>query len=141
MSNVGTPMTVTLASPRALVWVLLRDPQQLAGTDRIMLDHVRRDALVAQAHDFAPSLLALVRQRCPAHLDGWIHACAAGSVSALQNFASGLRREQAAIRTALSTPWSTGPVEGQSTRLPCIKRQMYGRANFDLLRLRVLPAA
>jgi Transposase len=38
-------------------------------------------------------------------------------------------------------PWSNGPVEGQSTRLKTIKRQMYGRANFDLLRARVLWAA
>ncbi len=140
-SNVGTPMTVTLPSPRELVWVLLRDPQQLEVTDRAMLDHLRCEAVVAQAHDLAQSFLALVRQRCPEQLDGWIHACAAEGAPELQNFAIGLRREEAAIRAALSTPWSTGPVEGHITRLKCIKRQMYGRANFDLLRLRVLHAA
>jgi hypothetical protein len=38
-------------------------------------------------------------------------------------------------------PWSNGPVEGHVNRLKTIKRQMYGRANFDLLQLRVLHAA
>ncbi|HEX3643840.1 MAG TPA: hypothetical protein VHV10_21325 [Ktedonobacteraceae bacterium] len=45
------------------------------------------------------------------------------------------------MRAALSEPWSTGQVEGQITRLKYLKRQMYGRANIDLLRLRVLHAA
>ena len=34
-----------------------------------------------------------------------------------------------------------GPVEGQVNRLKLIKRSMYGRAKFDLLRQRVLHAA
>ena len=43
-----------------------------------------------------------------------------------------------AVLAALSLPWSNGQVEGQVNRLKLIKRQMYGRAKFDLLRLRVL---
>ena len=43
------------------------------------------------------------------------------------------------MSAAVETPWSTGQVEGQINRLKMIKRQMYGRAGFDLLRARVLP--
>jgi transposase len=46
-----------------------------------------------------------------------------------------------AVRAALTTPWSNGQTEGQITKLKLLKRQMYGRANFDLLRRRVLLAA
>ena len=42
--------------------------------------------------------------------------------------AAGLRQDEAAVRAALTTPWSNGPVEGQVNRLKVIKRQMYGRA-------------
>lgn len=52
-----------------------------------------------------------------------------------------LRRDQDAIAAALQLPWSNGMVEGQIHRLKLIKRQMYGRASFDLLRLRVLHSA
>jgi hypothetical protein len=44
-------------------------------------------------------------------------------------------------RAALSLPWSQGQVEGQITRLKFLKRQMYGRARFELLRSRVLRRA
>jgi transposase len=54
-------------------------------------------------------------------------------VPELQAFAAGLRRDEAAVRSALSLPWSNGQTEGQITRLKQLKRQMYGRANFDLL--------
>jgi transposase len=45
------------------------------------------------------------------------------------------------MRAALSEPWSSGQVEGQVNRLKLLKRQMYGRAKFDLLRQRVLNAS
>ncbi len=54
------------------------------------------------------------------------------------SYVSGLTRDRDAVEAALHLPWSNGPVEGQVHRLKLIKRQMYGRASFDLLRLRVL---
>jgi transposase len=59
-------------------------------------------------------------------------------VKKLQNFALGLRQDYNAIRAALTYEWSNGQVEGQVNRLKSIKHQMYGRANFDLLRQRAL---
>ena len=54
------------------------------------------------------------------------------------NFVAGLRQDYQAVKAALHYEWSNGQTEGQVTRLKMIKRQMYGRANFDLLRIRVL---
>ena len=54
-------------------------------------------------------------------------------------FAYGLEKDISAVTAAVDTSWSTGQVEGQINRLKMIKRQMYGRAGFDLLRARVLP--
>jgi transposase len=51
-----------------------------------------------------------------------------------------LRRDRAAVEAALAQAWSNGQTEGQVNRLKPIKRQMYGRARFDLLRQRVLHA-
>ncbi len=59
----------------------------------------------------------------------------------LKEFAAGLRRDIGAIQAALDLPWSTSPVEGQVNRLKMLKRTMYGRAGFQLLRARVLNAA
>jgi transposase len=54
-------------------------------------------------------------------------------------FSYGLQKDISAIAAAVESPWSTGQVEGQINRLKMIKRQMYGRAGFELLRARVLP--
>ena len=56
-------------------------------------------------------------------------------------FARRLRRDQGAVSASLQLPWSNGMVEGQIHRLKLIERQMYGRAGFDLPRLRVLHSA
>jgi transposase len=66
---------------------------------------------------------------------------AAANKTALAGFAVRLERDQTAVQAALKLPWNNGHVEGQVHRLKLIKRQMYGRAGFDLLRLRVLRMA
>src|SRR6185312_11864055 len=74
-------------------------------------------------------------------LNTWLADARRSGVRAVETFAAGLEQDGAAIRAALTTPWSSGQAEGQITRLKLIKRQMYGRASFDLLRRRVLHAA
>jgi transposase len=51
----------------------------------------------------------------------------------MASFASSIARDQAAVKAALIEPWSNGQTEGQNTKLKLVKRQMYGRANLDLL--------
>ena len=74
-------------------------------------------------------------------LTTWLADARRSGVRALETFAAGLEQDGAAIRAALTTPWSSGQAEGQITRLKLIKRQMYGCASFDLRRRRVLLAA
>ncbi len=59
----------------------------------------------------------------------------------LGRLAIGLERNMAAIQAALDSPWTTSPAEGQINRMKTLKRAMYGRAGFPLLRARVLNAA
>lgn len=63
-----------------------------------------------------------------------------GPLPALHAFADGLRRDYQAVTAGLTLPWSSGPVEGHVNRIKMLKRQMYGRAGFALLRKRVLLA-
>jgi transposase len=82
----------------------------------------------------------MVRTRTAAALDLWLKAVAESALPDLKSFADGLVRDKSAVVAALSQSWSNGQTEGQITRLKFLKRQMYGRANFDLLRLRMLHA-
>lgn len=80
----------------------------------------------------------IVRERDAAAFEAWLTGAQA---TALRGFVAGIVSDIAAVRAALAQPWSNGPVEGQVNRLKMLKRQMYGRAKFDLLRSRVLHAA
>lgn len=74
-------------------------------------------------------------------LEKWITAVSAAEAQPeLRSFITGLRRDQDAVTAGLSLRWNSGPVEGHVNRIKMLKRQMYGRANPDLLRLRVLLA-
>jgi transposase len=74
-------------------------------------------------------------------LQDWLRRAKGSTISELRSIAKSIQQDYAAIEAACSQPWSQGPVEGQINRLKCLKRQMYGRARFDLLRLRILQAA
>lgn len=50
----------------------------------------------------------------------------------LTAFATGLRRDHAAVTAGLTLPHSSGAVEGTVNKIKFLKRQMFGRANFDL---------
>lgn len=80
---------------------------------------------------------AMLRWRRSSRLAQWI--ATATSSEFLAQFARTLRRDLGALEFAIETPWNNGPIEGQINRLKVIKRQMYGRAGFELLKARVLP--
>jgi hypothetical protein len=71
-------------------------------------------------------------------LKPWLVNVLNSGIEAFVSFAKGIVKDFEAVENALSMPWSNGQTEGQVNRLKFIKRQMYGRANFDLLRRRVL---
>lgn len=91
-----------------------------------------------EARALGDRFVHLLQEGNAADLDSWLVAAEA---SELRSFAAGIRRDYAAVLAAITTTWSNGQVEGQVHRLKLVKRTMYGRAKFDLLRARVLHAA
>ena len=80
----------------------------------------------------------IIRQRQHDELDLWMSDVLNSEFKELLSFVNGLQQDIAAVRAALIYEWSNGPVEGHVNRLKLVKRQMYGRADFDLLRARLL---
>ena len=87
---------------------------------------------------------ALVRKSLKQSLEqlkSWLEQCANSGIKEMERFANGIQQDLEAVQAAITLPWSNGQVEGQVNKLKLIKRMMYGRANFDLLRKRVLLAS
>lgn len=80
---------------------------------------------------------SMIRTKAGDKLDGWIDRA---KVGLLASFANGLFKDRAAVAAAITNIWSNGQTEGQITRLKLIKRQMYGRAELDLLEARLVGA-
>lgn len=93
---------------------------------------------LADARNLVNRFQAMIRTKAASQLDGWIEQA---GVSLIAPLARGVAKDLAAIRAAITEPWSNGQTEGQITRLKLIKRQMYGRAKLDLLEARLIGAA
>jgi len=110
------------------------DPKQAQDLERVLQDYPETQLLKQLAREF----VEIFQKRTVEAFKLWMQKVDESSFAVLQSFVKGLRKDEAAIVAALTLEWSNGPVEGQVNRLKLIKRQMYGRANFDLLRQRVV---
>jgi len=124
---------------RAVTGAILRHPDRRDADDQLMVKQVRAqcphlDALADHITGFAEMMVGRHGER----LDSWIAGVEADDQPDLHRFVNGLRRDEAAVRNGLTLAHSSGAVEGAVNRIKMIKRQMYGRAGFDLLRKRVL---
>lgn len=73
-------------------------------------------------------------------MDTWLTCAASSGIVELERFGRGIEQDKAAVRAGLSLAYSNGPTEGKVNKLKLIKRLMYGRASFSLLKQRVLYA-
>ncbi|MFD5098108.1 transposase [Streptomyces albidochromogenes] len=125
---------------RGTDWTVRR-PEHLTDVERKGLDELcERNPALATTVEYARRLALIVRDRRSEHLalDVRIADVRLDGQRELRAPANGMRRDRAAIQAALTTPCTAGAVEGNVTRIKLLKRQMYGRANFDLLRRRIL---
>ena len=130
------------ATPKALAWLLLRDPERLTMPEqRLLAELVDHFPDVAGLRGVARAFVKALLEGVPELMDAWLEEVKASDFTFVQSFATGLQREWGALKAACSLPWSNGPTEGVVNRVKLIKRQMYGRGSFELLRKRVLLAA
>ena len=136
--KVSDPKTPQLTA-RSATWAIMRREEKRDDEDKMLRSQLQEQhPELAESIELAESFAELVRQRQSEGLDSWLERTAKSGLTAFQRFANGLRDDYKAVKAGLTLRWSTGPVEGQINRLKMLKRQMYGRANIDLLRQRVL---
>ena len=125
--------------PRDAVRLILRRPAERSEAEETALAHIRAvHAELAETIALSERYAAMIRDRQVARFDPWMADAHVSTVREVRQFARNLRNDEAAVRNALVYEHSNGQVEGQVHRLKLVKRSMYGRATFDLLRQRVL---
>ncbi|MFF2206009.1 ISL3 family transposase [Streptomyces sp. NPDC058145] len=137
LGSIRSPAPVI--KPQQVTNWIMWNPQHLRNDEERQLGEVlgrcpELTAARSHVHAFARMVCDLGGNSLPA----WTDAVHADDLPALHAFADGLQRDHQAVTAGLTLPWSSGPVEGHVNRIKMLKRQMYGRAGFALLRKRVL---
>lgn len=129
----------SMLSARELRWLLAKREEDLTSNEkqcRAKLFEISQE--VCHLYRFLQSFLRMVRERKPELLNGWMKEVRESQIKELVSFVHGIDRDDDAVRAGLTHAWSQGPVEGAVNKIKTHKRLMYGRANFKLLRLKML---
>jgi transposase len=136
----SSPACLPTAKQLSFEWV--RRSEKRKPAEQARLDAIRGCSTeLACVLDLADEFAAMIRKQSRDSLGEWLVKAEASTCLGLRVFAEGIRRDEAAVHAAITERWSNGPVEGHVNRLKTIKRQMYGRGGFRLLRARVVRVA
>jgi transposase len=136
------PTAPAVPKPRAISKALLTHPDHLGEDDALIVKNATAGcAHLERLHQYVRSFAKIMAQRRGRELPAWLEAVEADDLPELRSLATGLRRDLQAVINGLTLEHSSGAVEGNVTRVKRLKRDGYGRANFDLLRLQILLAA
>jgi transposase len=118
------PRTAPCAAPppprpsaRQVSFEFLKRAEKRQAEEQARVDRLRAAPTLREALDLTESFAALVRKQATASFADWLTQAEQSDCRELVGFAAGLRQDQEAVRAALTTPWSNGPVEGQVNRL------------------------
>ncbi len=138
LANVAPPALANFLARKA-VWLFVRDLTSLDESEQQELELICQGSATANAtYQLAQEFVHMVRHHRGHDLPLWLSKVADSQIPELQSFASGIERDKDAVIAGLTLPFSNGVVKGHVHRLKLIKRMMYGRAAFPLLRQRVL---
>jgi transposase len=126
---------------REVVWLFVRDPHDLDEPEQSTLQAIVQASPTAHTlYQLAQEFLSLLRQRKGELLDAWLEKVKGSQIAELSRLVRSIERDKAAVLAGLTLPYNNGVVEGKINKLKLIKRMLFGRAEFPLLRQRVLHA-
>ena len=124
---------------REAVWLFVRKPSDLPEKEQKELAAICQASPTAQTlYTLVQQFMSMIHQLEGESLDGWLSLVRASQIPELQGFVQSIQRDKAAVFAGLTLQYNNGVVEGKVNKLKLIKRMMYGRAEFPLLRQRVL---
>jgi transposase len=133
------PNPLLALSASQATWLFFRKEEDLKAEEQENLRQVRQVSPdLETTYQLVKEFLQMVRELTGERLEEWLGKVEASHLQAFQPFVTGVQQDKDAVLAGLTLPWSNGPVEGHVNRLKLIKRSMYGKAELNLLKLRVL---
>src|SRR5262245_8597779 len=129
-----------IPTARESVWILLKAKSKLTQEERQSREQLLKIEPIKQGLELVEGFRQRLAAKKEGGLEEWIKLAEAAVGDPFKGFLNGIRRDYEAVQKAFTSIWSNGQTEGHVNRLKYIKRQMFGRAKFDLLKARVLNA-
>jgi transposase len=131
-------ITCRMSATRAS-WLFVSQAKKLEEKQKQQVGQIRAGHPdLERAYHLSQDFVMMLAERRGADLDIWLAQAEYSGLPEFKKMAKGIRLDYAAVKAAFSSEWSQGQVEAQVNCLKLQKRIVFGRANFDLLRLRVL---
>lgn len=125
-------------SARTIARLMTTARDHLGKSDTVTIAAIEAGVpMLVEARALINQFQSMIRLKAASGLEAWVMEA---RTSLIASFASGITRDRAAVRAAITEPWSNGQTEGQITKLKLVKRQMYGRGKLDLLQARLISA-
>lgn len=127
-----------IPSARTIARLMTTGRDSLTKTQTVTIATIESGVpALVEAREIVAAFHIMIRKKVQASFQPWV---AQAKESLMSSFPNGINRDQAAVLAAITSPWSSGQVEGQITKLKLVKRQMYGRAKLDLLEARLVSS-
>jgi transposase len=128
-------------SSRSASFLMIVPPEQLTAKQQQQIEHIcQASSDLHTVYLLSQEFVTMLKERQADSLHEWLKMVKAIHITELTSFANGIYRDYAAVYAAFSRSESNGVTEGHINRLKFLKRQMFGRARLDLLRVKVLHA-
>lgn len=141
--QVNSPVIAPVRLPSAsrvsrwlMPWRMIRGEENYAS--RFIESMCQKEPQLKMAQQLSPDFYRMLKTKNKSQLNQWFSDVSQSGLIDLQRVAASMEADATAIHEAISSRWSNGVVEGHVNRLKMLKRQMYGRAGFELLRRRVM---
>ena len=132
-------LPLPVPSVEQVSWWLVLEPGKLKPDEKKFLASLSQvNEQIGELIRLSRELVEIIKRQDENGLTVWLDRARSSQVKEMRGFAFGIIKDEAAVRQAVTSQWSNVQTEGQVNRLKTIKRQMYGRANFDLLKARVI---
>ncbi|XBX06777.1 transposase [Enterocloster clostridioformis] len=122
-----------------LISLLYKPLDDIKKISKEQLDKVIENyPLIGTIHDIVKSFKNTLFSKEPAELEKWLEEAEKLEIEQISSFVNGIRRDMDAVKKAIELDYNNGLAEGSVNKLKVVKRIMYGRNSFELLKGKLL---